>query len=127
MSMVFSVNCMSFGFKYGIPGDTDLMFDVRCLPNPYYIEEFRGLTGLRQEIHDYVMKWPQTQVFTEKLFDMADFLLPLYINEGKAQLGVAIGCTGGKHRSVVLTEMLGRHLAANGIKVHFNHRDIEKK
>ena len=126
-STVFSVNCISFGFKYGIPIDTDLMFDVRCLPNPFYIEELRELTGLTSKIFDFVMSCPQTQTFLEKLYELIDYLLPLYVNEGKCQLGIAIGCTGGKHRSVVLTETLGQHIEQSGMKVRFNHRDINKK
>ena len=127
VSTAFSINCMSFGFKYGFPSEADLMFDVRCLPNPYYIDEFRPLTGLAPEIKEYVMRWSQTEIFLEKLYDMIDFLLPLYVNEGKCQLVIAIGCTGGKHRSVVLTEQLAAHLTSMGQKVYVNHRDIDKK
>ena len=125
-SLVFSVNCVSFGFKYGIPSDTDLMFDVRCLPNPFYIDELRNLTGLTPEIREFVMDCPQTRELMDRLYSLIDYLLPLYINEGKVQLGIAVGCTGGKHRSVVLAEALGRHIEALGTKVRFLHRDIEK-
>ncbi|MDR1892347.1 MAG: RNase adapter RapZ [Oscillospiraceae bacterium] len=125
-SLVFSVNCVSFGFKYGVPTDTDLMFDVRCLPNPFYIDELRNLTGLTREIREFVMDCPQTRELLDRLYSLTDYLLPLYINEGKAQLSIAVGCTGGKHRSVVLAEALGQHIEALGTKVRFLHRDIKK-
>ena len=120
------VNCQSFGFKYGLPTEADLVFDVRCLPNPFYIDDLKHKTGLDKPVYDYVMQWPQAQEFEKKLLDMIDYLLPLYIDEGKSQLVIAIGCTGGKHRSVVFSELLYRHISANGINASINHRDITK-
>jgi len=120
------VHCMSFGFKYGLPSEADLVFDVRCLPNPFYIDELKHKTGLDQPVYDYVMKWPQAQMFKEKLLDMIDSLIPLYIDEGKSQLVIAIGCTGGKHRSVVFSELIYKHIFENGINASINHRDINK-
>lgn len=106
-----AVNFTSFGFKYGVPIDADLIFDVRFLPNPHYIEALRPKTGQNQEVYEYVMKWPETQVFLQKLQDMLQFLIPLYEKEGKSQLVIGIGCTGGKHRSVYVTEELARRFA----------------
>ena len=120
------VNCMSFGFKYGIPEEADLVFDVRCLPNPYYIEELKYLTGLDDPVRDYVMKWPETKGFVERFLPLIDYMLPLYCNEGKSQLVVAIGCTGGKHRSVALTQLLYNHLLEIGKRASVHHRDIQK-
>lgn len=120
------VSCQSFGFKYGLPSEADLVFDVRCLPNPFYIDELKHKTGLDQPVYDYVMNWPQAQEFEKKLIDMIDYLIPLYIDEGKSQLVIAIGCTGGKHRSVVFSELLYKHIFANGISTSINHRDITK-
>ena len=120
------VQCISFGFKYGLPNEADLVFDVRCLPNPFYIDELKDKTGLDEDVYDYVMKWPQSQHYEKKLVDMIDYLIPLYIDEGKSQLVIAIGCTGGKHRSVVFSENLKKHIFENGINVSVNHRDISK-
>lgn len=120
------INCMSFGFKYGLPLEADLVFDVRCLPNPFYIEELKKLTGLDKEIKDYVMKWPQSQELAKKLIDMIDYLVPLYADEGKSQLVIAIGCTGGKHRSVTFADLLNEHLIRNGKVSSVTHRDISK-
>lgn len=120
------ITCMSFGFKYGAPADADLIFDVRCLPNPFYLDELKFKTGLDAEVFDYVMKWPQSQELKQKLVELADFLLPLYLREGKSQLTIAFGCTGGKHRSVTFAEILYRHLSEQGKRVGVNHRDILK-
>ena len=122
-----SVSVISFGFKYGLPLEADLVFDVRFLPNPYYVEELRPLTGEDQSVRDYVMQGGTCAQFLDKLYDMMDFLLPNYINEGKNQLVVAVGCTGGKHRSVTVARALCAHLTARaeyGIKIE--HRDIDK-
>ena len=119
------VTIVSFGFKYGIPVDSDLVFDVRCLPNPYYVEELRLKTGLDEEVREYVMRTSTAHQFLEKLEDMIEFLLPNYVAEGKNQLVISIGCTGGQHRSVTFAELLYRHLGKNagyGLKVE--HRDI---
>ncbi|MFJ7832008.1 RNase adapter RapZ [Peribacillus sp. NPDC046944] len=121
----FSVNVMSFGFKHGLPIDADLVFDVRFLPNPYYIDQMRPKTGLDKEVSSYVLKWGETQKFLEKLTDLLAFMLPYYKREGKAQLVIAIGCTGGQHRSVALTEYISNFFKKS-YTVHVSHRDIEK-
>src|SRR5699024_4634506 len=102
--VVFSVHFVSFGFKYGIPIDADLVFDVRFLTNPFYVEHLRPLTGLDEEVASYVFKWSDTTRFNEKLLDLLQFMIPQYKKEGKSQLVIAIGCTGGQHRSVALSE-----------------------
>lgn len=122
----FSVNIFSFGFKYGIPLDADLVFDVRFLPNPFYIEHMRPMTGLDEEVSSYVLKFNETHKFLEKLIDLIAFMLPQYRHEGKSQLIIAIGCTGGQHRSVTLTEYLGNYFSKE-YQVHVSHRDIEKR
>ncbi len=121
------ITVLSFGFKYGIPSDADLVFDVRFLPNPYYIDDLRPKNGLNKEVHDYVMGFDNTLVFLDKLEDMIRFLIPNYINEGKNRLIIAVGCTGGKHRSVTLAEELYRRLKkSEGYGLSLEHRDIEK-
>lgn len=120
------VTCMSFGFKYGMPGDSDLMFDVRCFPNPYYIPELKHATGLDKAVYDYVFSFDQTNQFVDKLFDLIDFLLPQYKAEGKSQLTISIGCTGGQHRSVAIAERLGKHIADNNVTVNVVHRDMKR-
>lgn len=120
------IDVMSFGFKYGIPNDADLVFDVRFLPNPYYIDELKKLNGTQKEVADFVFQWSQTVEFTEKLYDMISYLVPYYQEEGKSQLVIAIGCTGGMHRSVAITEKMYERLTANNFKVIKHHRDIEK-
>jgi UPF0042 nucleotide-binding protein len=122
------INIISFGYKYGIPIDVDLLFDVRFLPNPHYVDALRPLTGQEQEVYDYVMRWPETQEFLSKLLDMLQFLIPHYIREGKSQVAIGIGCTGGKHRSVAIAEYLGRTLAAGESEtVRVHHRDAERE
>lgn len=121
------ITILSFGFKYGIPSDSDLVFDVRFLPNPYYIENLRPKSGLDKEIQDYVLQYQEAHEFLKKLNDMVNFLLPKYIAEGKNQVVISIGCTGGKHRSVTLANELYKSLSMNkeyGIKME--HRDIDK-
>ena len=121
------ITVMSFGFKYGIPQDADLVFDVRFLPNPYYIDKLREKTGNDPEVQDYVMENEKAQVFLDKLTDMVDFLIPNYILEGKNQLIIAIGCTGGKHRSVTLANALYQKLdKQENYGVRIEHRDIGK-
>lgn len=122
----FTVNIMSFGFKYGLPIDADLVFDVRFLPNPYYIDQLRPMTGKDDEVSSYVMKWNETQKFLEKLTDLLTFMLPFYKREGKSQLVIAIGCTGGQHRSVTLADHLG-NVFKEDYYTFVSHRDIEKK
>ena len=121
------ITVMSFGFKYGIPQDSDLVFDVRFLPNPYYIDELKEKTGNDPEVQDYVMENDKSQIFLDKLTDMVDFLIPNYILEGKNQLVIAIGCTGGKHRSVTLANALYQKLdKQENYGVRIEHRDIGK-
>jgi UPF0042 nucleotide-binding protein len=120
------VSCVSFGFKYGTPTEADLIFDVRCFPNPFYIDELKHLTGLDLPVKDFVFAAESLQKFMKMLFEMIDFLLPLYIEEGKSQLVIAIGCTGGKHRSVAIAEALYRHLLEKSVRAAVNHRDIQK-
>ncbi|MCA1031532.1 RNase adapter RapZ [Bacillus timonensis] len=122
----FSVNVFSFGFKYGIPIDADLVFDVRFLPNPHYIDTMRPKTGKDEEVSSYVLKWNETQKFLEKVTDLMAFMLPYYKREGKSQLVVAIGCTGGQHRSVALAEYISNYFEKE-YKTFVSHRDIEKR
>jgi len=121
------ITVLSFGFKYGIPNDSDLVFDVRFLPNPYYYEELRRLNGNDKEIQDFVMGFEAAHRFLDKLSDMLHFLIPNYVQEGKNQLVISIGCTGGKHRSVALANKLfDRLLEHTDYAVRIEHRDIEK-
>jgi len=122
----FIVTILSFGFKYGIPVDSDLVFDVRFLPNPYYVPELKQLTGNDKEVSDYVMETKIATEFLDKLEDMLLFLIPNYIVEGKNQLVVSIGCTGGKHRSVTLVNALSKRLNQSEYGQKIEHRDIEK-
>ena len=120
------VTCMSFGFKYGIPLEADLLFDVRCLPNPYYVKELKHLTGLDESVREYVLKFDETQQYIERLLSLLDYSVPLYRAEGKSELVIAVGCTGGKHRSVTLARLLNSHFIENGQKSTIHHRDIWK-
>jgi len=115
---------MSFGYKRGIPRESDLVFDVRFLPNPFYIKEIRSYTGLEAPIRDYVLGKDETRAFLSHLYQMVDYLIPLYQKEGKHRLMIAVGCTGGAHRSVAISEALGAHLRALGQAVSVSHRDI---
>ena len=121
------ITILSFGFKYGIPSDADLVFEVRFLPNPYYVDELRPKTGEDQEVRDYVMQNGTADIFLNKLYDMLEFLIPGYVLEGKNQLVIAIGCTGGKHRSVTIAKAVYERLKSHeefGLKIE--HRDIDK-
>lgn len=121
------ITVLSFGFKFGIPNDSDLVFDVRFLPNPYYYESLRKLTGNNKEVQDFVMGFEVSHSFLDKLTDMLYFLIPNYVQEGKNQMVIAIGCTGGKHRSVTLANKLYERLLKNtGYVVRVEHRDVEK-
>ncbi|PLR85365.1 RNase adapter RapZ [Bacillus canaveralius] len=124
--LIFTVNVVSFGFKHGLPIDADLVFDVRFLPNPHYIEHMRPKTGLDEEVSSYVLKWIETQKFLEKVTELLSFMLPHYKREGKGQLVIAIGCTGGQHRSVALAEYIG-HYFENDYHTKIAHRDIERR
>ena len=120
------INVVSFGFKYGIPHDADLIMDVRFLANPYFIPELKDLDGETQQIKDFVLKREQTQAFLKKYLDLLDYLIPLYEKEGKAYLTIAIGCTGGRHRSVTIAGHIFEHIRTTGKTVGLNHRDINQ-
>lgn len=120
------INIISFGFKYGVPIECDLVFDVRFIPNPYYVESMKRLTGRSETVKTYVMKMPETGEFLDKLGGMLDFLIPNYIKEGKSQLVIGIGCTGGRHRSVVIADALYKMLRNKMYTTIVEHRDIEK-
>ncbi|MCQ2451304.1 MAG: RNase adapter RapZ [Clostridia bacterium] len=121
-----NIICKSFGFKYGPDSEADLVLDVRCLPNPYYVEELKSKTGLQKEVRDYILDFPESREFQEKVFDILDFSLPLYLKEGKSRLVIDFGCTGGKHRSVTFAELTAKHLKKQGYTVKTVHRDIGK-
>lgn len=118
------VNLLTFGFKHGLPIDADLVLDVRFLPNPHYVGPLREHTGLEPAVRDYVLRWSVTRQFLDRLTDFLDFLIPHYVNEGKSQLTIAIGCTGGRHRSVVVAEYLAEHLRGRHQRVAVQHRDM---
>lgn len=122
----FSVHIFSFGFKYGSPIDADLLFDVRFLPNPYYVEKLRTLTGLDESVSSYVLKYAETKQFLEKFIDLLAFTLPYYQKEGKRQVIIGIGCTGGQHRSVTIAEYISRYFSGT-YRTVVTHRDIEKR
>ncbi|MDD2400910.1 MAG: RNase adapter RapZ [Clostridia bacterium] len=121
------ITVMSFGYKYGIPLDADLVVDVRFLPNPFYVDSLRNMTGCDKEVDDYVKEFPITEEFLQKYYELLTFLLPHYVKEGKTHLVIAIGCTGGRHRSVVLANQLGERLLSQEYSVMVRHRDISKK
>lgn len=121
----FSISVTTFGFKRGIPLDADMVFDVRFLPNPFYIEELKQFTGLNEKVKDYIFNFKETQIFLDKLLDMVNFLVPHYAKQGKNQLVIAIGCTGGMHRSVAIANALYEELKKTHDSVYIEHRDIE--
>ncbi len=123
---VMNIHVMSFGFKHGIPTEADFVIDVRCLPNPYWVENLRTKTGLDDEVINYVFSFDESKKLLDKLIDMLDFLNPLYIKEGKSQIVFAIGCTGGNHRSVAIAEALKKHFCGRWDNVSVNHRDINR-
>ncbi|MCC8015837.1 MAG: RNase adaptor protein RapZ, partial [Clostridiales bacterium] len=123
---IMNIYVESFGFKHGIPTEADFVIDVRCLPNPYWSDKLRDKTGLDKEVSDYVFSFPESKQLLNKLIDLLDFLNPLYIKEGKSQIVLAIGCTGGNHRSVVIAEALKKHFEQKWDNVSVNHRDISK-
>lgn len=127
LSNVLKIQCKSFGFKYGSDSEADLVVDVRCLPNPFYVEDLKHKTGLEKEVRDYVMQSEDSKLFFGKMVDFIDFSVPLYAKEGKSQLTVAFGCTGGKHRSVTFAELIGKHLREQGYDCVTVHRDIQKR
>ena len=119
------VSIYSFGFKHSYPTDADLLFDVRCLPNPHYIDSLKNKTGLDDAVQEYVLSSQEAQGLVTKLIELIEYLLPLYEKEGKSRLVIAIGCTGGKHRSVTFAQLMGKYLEDSGSCVHIAHRDIE--
>lgn len=120
------VSCVSFGFRQGVPEDSDLVFDVRFLPNPHFVPEFRPLTGRHPRVAKYIRSFPQTQEFVSRISDLLVYLLPHYIHEGKSYLTIAFGCTGGQHRSVMIAEEVGKYLRRAGYRVKVVHRDSPK-
>ena len=126
ISSTLKVNIVSFGFKYGAPKDSDLVFDVRCLPNPFYVPELKHHTGLEAPVRDYVMSFREAQDLEPKLLDLINYLVPLYRTEGKSQVTISVGCTGGKHRSVVFAEIIYNSIKEKGFNVSVYHRDITR-
>ncbi|MEG1269077.1 MAG: RNase adapter RapZ [Oscillospiraceae bacterium] len=120
------VRCLSFGFKYGVPNEADLMLDVRCLPNPFYVDELKDKTGLDSDVRNYVFDCENTRELVKRFYSLIDYLLPLYKKEGKSQLIIGIGCTGGKHRSVSIAEDLCKHILKQNFSCGTIHRDINK-
>jgi len=120
------VSCVSFGFKHGVPDDADLVFDVRFLPNPHFVPEFRPLTGRDPKVAKYIRSFPQTKEFIQRISDLMIYLLPHYIREGKSYLTIAFGCTGGQHRSVMIAEEVGKRLRKAGYRMKVVHRDSPK-
>jgi UPF0042 nucleotide-binding protein len=125
-NVAMELNVISFGFKYGVPLDADLMFDVRFLPNPYFVPELRALTGNDQPVLEYLQKTTEAPETIRRFTDLLDYLMPLYQREGKSYVTVAIGCTGGKHRSVAIANAIGQHLSQNGYHARVLHRDVKK-
>lgn len=123
---IMNIHCISFGFKYGIPSSADFVIDVRCLPNPYWNVSLRDKTGLDKEVKNYVFSFDESNELLKKLIDLLDFLNPLYIKEGKSQIVLAIGCTGGNHRSVAIAEALKEYFSKKWENVSVYHRDIER-
>ena len=121
-----ALTIMSFGFKYGLPQEADIVFDVRCLPNPFYVPELKNLTGLDQPVVDYVMQAPESQEFLRRLQSLLEYALPLYVKEGKSQLVIAVGCTGGKHRSITFARLLGEYCQKLGYAPSVQHRDARR-
>ena len=126
VSRTMKISVLSFGFKYGSPKDSDLVFDVRCLPNPFYVPELKHQTGLDAPVYDYVMSFDEAKNLEPKLIDLVSYLVPLYRSEGKSQLTISVGCTGGKHRSVVFAEKIYKKIKEDGFNVSVYHRDINR-
>ena len=126
-SEILKIKCVSFGFKYGLDNEADLVFDVRCLPNPFYVEELREKTGIEKCVQEYVMSSDESVEFLKRILSFIEFALPLYIKEGKNQLTVAVGCTGGKHRSVTFAELISKRLQELKYDCVTLHRDIQKR
>lgn len=126
LEQTISVTVLSFGFKYGIPTDSDLVFDVRFIPNPFYIPELKPFSGMDEPVKDYVLKQDETKGFMTKLVDMLEFLIPNYVKEGKRQLIISVGCTGGRHRSVAIAEAVYKELLSKKFNASVEHRDISE-
>jgi len=120
------INLTSFGYRYGLPPDADIVIDVRFLPNPYFVENLKHLDGMDQKVDEFVMGWEESRTFLRELFKLFEFLIPLYEKEGKAYLNIALGCTGGKHRSVVMLNRFGKFLSEKSYIINVNHRDIHR-
>lgn len=127
MTNALKIQCKSFGFKYGLDTEADLVIDVRCLKNPFYVEDLKYKTGLDKEVKDYVLDGEESLAFYQRLVDFIDYSIPLYAREGKSRLTISIGCTGGKHRSVTFAELLGEHLTEQNYDCVILHRDIQKR
>lgn len=120
------IHCVSFGFKHGVPEDADYIFDVRSLPNPYYVDELKSLFGTDEKVSSFVMNFPESREYEKHLLGFCDFMVPLCIKDGRSQLVIAVGCTGGHHRSVTFTDILYKHLLSTGYRASLTHRDINK-
>ena len=120
------INLMSFGYRYGLPPDADIVLDVRFLPNPYFIEDLKNYDGNNKKVEDYVMGWEESRTFLGELYKLMEFLIPHYEKEGKAYLNIALGCTGGKHRSVVMLNKLGEYLSGKDYLINIEHRDVNR-
>jgi UPF0042 nucleotide-binding protein len=120
------IHVVSFGYRYGLPADADIVLDVRFLPNPFFVEKLKSFDGHNQNVRGYVLSAEASLIFLQKLFDMMEFLIPLYEKEGKPRMTIAIGCTGGKHRSVVMANELWSHFSGLDYPVNVNHRDVNK-
>ena len=121
-----SVQCISFGYKHGIPSEADLVFDVRFLPNPYYVDELKDKSGLDSKVFDYVLDNSESQDFIDRLLELLDYLIPRYKKEGKSRLVIAVGCTGGRHRSVAVAQLINEHIKSAGFSSNITHRDLDK-
>lgn len=126
-SDAMALTFVSFGFKYGQPKEADMVFDVRCLPNPFYVPDLKDKTGLDKEVSDYVMRFPEAQGLIERMRELLRFSLPLYVREGKSQLTIAVGCTGGKHRSITFAVLLAEFAESLGYKPTVQHRDVQRR
>lgn len=120
------INLTSFGYRYGLPPDADIVLDVRFLPNPYFVEDLKNFNGNNSKVKDYVLGWKESKTFLRRLFRLMEYLMPLYEKEGKANINIALGCTGGKHRSVVMLNRLGKYFSGKDYPVNMKHRDIER-
>ncbi|MBE9547018.1 MAG: RNase adapter RapZ [Proteobacteria bacterium] len=120
------INLTSFGYRYGLPPDADIVLDVRFLPNPYFVEDLKNFNGNNNKVKNYVLGWKESKTFLRRLFRLMEYLMPLYEKEGKANINIALGCTGGKHRSVVMLNRLGKYFSGKDYPVNIKHRDIER-